>query len=298
MHATKAEQVKDELGAIVTAFKSTMDKHGLVNMVVNSTGIESMAKQASGFCQIPEFKEMIEIGELTVFSLCSGKTLQEGKEILKYTINGKETDEKHMWNRIHKLSDMQENYIIWNVQMLGVGTDLPSLNSVVILGDKNETDLFQTIMRGCRVDYNNPSKKDYEVFIFVDGETKAYMENFINTLDKLGGPELIASFSNDVLQGESTDEINHLFTELLQGQAKYNSVIEQYKQIVNCKDYLTRAAVMEAIQLKLMKYLDDGDMDSYQQLRALMTEKLKQYGFYLQLQNKFLYYKYNQKELQ
>lgn len=273
---TRTEQIRDELGAVINGFKTTKDKHDLVNMLVNGTGIESTFRLADGFCKVPEIKELIELGELTVFMICSGKTLTDGQTIPAYSINCKPIDDvKHLWKRIHKLSDNQENYVIFHVQMLGVGTDLPSLNSVVILGDKNETDLFQTIMRGCRIDYNNPAKKEYEVFIFVDGETKAYMQKFIDTIDKLGGPELIAAFSNDVLQGESVDNNDPLFTELLQGRAGYNKVIEEYQQIINCSDYLTKTAVMEAIQLKLMEYLDAGNLDAYQQLRALMTEKLK-----------------------
>lgn len=276
MRSTKTEQIRDELGAVINGFKTTKDKHDLVNMLVNGTGIESTFRLADGFCKVPEIKELIELGELTVFMICSGKTLSDGQMIPAYSINCKPVDDvKHLWKRIHKLSDNQENYVIFHVQMLGVGTDLPSLNSVVILGDKNETDLFQTIMRGCRIDYNNPAKKEYEVFIFVDGETKAYMQKFIDTIDKLGGPELIAAFSNDVLQGEAVDNNDPLFTELLQGRAGYNQVIEEYRQIVNCSDYLTKAAAMEAIQVKLMEYLDAGNLDAYQQLRALMTEKLK-----------------------
>ena len=273
---TRTKQIRDELGAVINGFKTTKDKHELVNMLVNGIGIESTFRLADGFCKVPEIKELIELGELTVFMICSGKTLSDGQTIPAYSINCKPVDDvKHLWKRIHKLSDNQEDYVIFHVQMLGVGTDLPSLNSVVILGDKNETDLFQTIMRGCRIDYNNPAKKEYEVFVFVDGETKAYMQKFIDTIDKLGGPELIAAFSNDVLQGEAVDNNDPLFTELLQGRAGYNKVIEEYQQIINCSDYLTKAAVMEAIQLKLMEYLDAGNLEAYQQLRALMTEKLK-----------------------
>lgn len=276
MKSTRIEQIRDELGAVINGFKTTKDKHNLVNMLVNGTGIVSTFRLADGFCKVPEIKELIDLGELTVFMICSGKTLTDGQTIPAYSINCKPVEDvKHLWKRIHKLSDNQENYVIFHVQMLGVGTDLPSLNSVVILGDKNETDLFQTIMRGCRIDYNNPSKKEYEVFIFVDGETKAYMQKFIDTIDKLGGPELIAAFSNDVLQGEAVDNNDPLFTELLQGRAGYNQVIEEYRQIVNCSDYLTKVAVMEAIQLKLMEYLDAGNLEAYQQLRTLMTEKLK-----------------------
>lgn len=277
MRSTKTEQIRDELGAVINGFKTTKDKHELVNMLVNGTDIESTFRLADGFCKVLEIKELIELGELTVFMICSGKTLADGQTIPAYSINCKPVDDvKHLWKRIHKLSDNQENYVIFHVQMLGVGTDLPSLNSVVILGDKNETDLFQTIMRGCRIDYNNPAKKEYEVFIFVDGETKAYMQKFIDTIDKLGGPELITAFSNDVLQGEAVDNNDPLFTELLQGRAGYNQVIEEYRQIVNCSDYVTKVAVMEAIQLKLMEYLDAGKMDEYQILRTkMMTENYK-----------------------
>ena len=275
MHSTRKEQIKDELGAVIESFDTTLEKHGLVNSLVNCTGIESMFQLETGFCKVPEIKELIELGELTVFGICSGKVLSDGQEIPAYSINGKPVEDvKHLWKRIHKLSDMHENYVIFHVQMLGVGTDLPSLNSVVILGDKNETDLFQTVMRGCRIDYGNPEKKDYEVFVFVDGETKAYMEKFINTLDKLGGPELITAFSNDVLQGEAVNNNDPLFTELLQGRAGYNQVMEEYRQIVNCHDYLTRAAAIEAIQVKMIDYFDADDMKAFRQLDMLLSEKL------------------------
>ena len=275
MHSTRKEQIKNDLGAVIESFDTTLEKHGLVNGLVNCTGIESMFQLETGFCKVPEIKELIELGELTVFGICSGKVLSDGQEIPAYSINGKPVEDvKHLWKRIHKLSDMHENYVIFHVQMLGVGTDLPSLNSVVILGDKNETDLFQTVMRGCRIDYSNPEKKDYEVFVFVDGETKAYMEKFINTLDKLGGPELITAFSNDVLQGEAVNNNDPLFTELLQGHAGYNQVIEEYRQIVNCRDYLTRAAAIEAIQVKMIDYFDADDMKAFRQLDTLLSEKL------------------------
>lgn len=296
MHSTRKEQIKDELGAVIEGFNTTLEKHSLVNGLVNCTGIESMFQLETGFCKVPEIKALIDLGELTVFGICSGKVLSDGQEIPAYSINGKPIEDvQHLWKRIHKLSDMQENYVIFHVQMLGVGTDLPSLNSVVILGDKNETDLFQTIMRGCRVDHSNPEKKEYEVFVFVDGETKAYMEKFINTLDKLGGPELISAFSNDVLQGEADPNSDPLFTELLQGRAGYNQVMEEYRQIVNCHDYLTKAAMIEAIQVKMIEYFDAGNMTAFKQLDLLLSEKLRSQDSYLQIQNNFLYYNYQPK---
>lgn len=274
---SKTEKTRNELGAVQLAYNTTKEKNDLVNMLVNCTGQESMYRIAEGFRQNPEIARDIMLGKLKVITFCSGLTLSTGEQIPSYTINGIEIeDQVEVWNDIHHMADCKENFVIFHVQMLTTGIDLPSLNSIVILGDKNETDLFQTIMRGCRVDYNNPEKKDYDVFIFVDGETKAYMQKFINTLDTIGGPELIAAFSNDVLQGEATHDADSLFTELLQGRAGYNAVIEEYQQIINCSGYHTKAAVMEAIQLKLMEYLDAGKMDEYQILRAkMMTENYK-----------------------
>ena len=253
----------------------TIEKHGMINGIVNCRGIESMYQNAEGIRKDDEIQQLIALGDMTIFTLCSGHVNQDGSEIPEMTINGIPIeDSEYFWKRINKLSDGQENYVIFHVQMLTTGIDLPSVNSIVILGDKNETDLFQSIMRGCRVDWNNRDKKDYEVYCFVDGETRSYMENFINTIDKIGGPELIEAFSNDVLQGETTPDNNSLFTEILQAKAGSKKVVEDYKKIVNCAEYHNRADRMAALQLQLMTYMSEGKLAEFQQLQAMMRAEI------------------------
>ena len=35
MHSTRKEQIKDELGAVIESFDTTLEKHGIVNGLVN-----------------------------------------------------------------------------------------------------------------------------------------------------------------------------------------------------------------------------------------------------------------------
>lgn len=272
---TKIEQVKKERGGIRFAIFDTIEKHGLINGIVNCRGIESMYQNAEGIRMDPDIARLIAVNDMTIFTLCSGHVNQDGTEIPEMTINGIPVeDSEYFWKKINKMSDGQENYVIFHVQMLTTGIDLPSVNSIVILGDKNETDLFQSIMRGCRVDWNNPEKKDYEVYCYVDGETRTYMENFINTIDKIGGPELINAFSNDVLQGETASENNSLFTEILKTKAGYKKVIEDYKKIIDCAQYHNRAERVAALQLQLMTYMSEGNLDAFYQLQAMMRTEI------------------------
>ena len=82
------------------------------------------------------------------------------------------------------------------------------------------------------------------------------------------------NFRAVILQGEAVNNNDPLFTELLQGRAGYNQVMEEYRQIVNCRDYLTRAAAIEAIQVKMIDYFDADDMKAFRQLDMLLSEKL------------------------
>ena len=277
-HKTETQKVQGELGALIRMYKDTKtaeDTHDLIQGLVCTRGLESMWTLMNSFMRIPEIKTQIDAGLLTVIGFCSGKTLEDGSEIPSCTVNGnildpndKEENKKKVWEKVFALADSKRDFVIFHCQMLGVGTDLPSLNSVLILGDKNETDLFQSIMRGCRVDYNNPEKTAYHVFIYVDSETKSYMRKFIETLDKLGGPELIKAFSNDVNQGSCQPGENPLFCQILASYTSSTEVIEEYNQIVNCGEYLKHAA-NEAIVKKMMAYLDSGELDKYEQMREM-----------------------------
>lgn len=274
---TPTEKIKGELGAIERAYKMTkeaQDTFGLCQMLVCCRGIEFMHLNMLNF--INAHAKEIQTGELVVFGFCSGKETEEHKEIPTVTMNLKKLDEKDedknkrlVWAEVFKRCDEHKDFIIFHVQMLGVGTDLPSLNSVLILGDKNETDLFQSVMRGCRIDPGNPNKKSYHVFIYVDKETEAYMKKFIDTLDKLGGPELIKAFSNDVQQGKTGKNNQSLFQELLTKYISSSEVTEEYQKLINCKDYILKQATSTAVIKKMMEYQADGKMSEYNQLRAM-----------------------------
>ena len=278
------EKVKGELGAIEQMYRITKnaqdtkinpaDPYGLCQALVCCRGIESMHLDMYNF--IHAHTKEIQTGELAVFGFCSGKETEENQEIPTVTMNLEKLDENNednnkrlVWNEIFRRCDEKKDFIIFHVQMLGVGTDLPSLNSVLILGDKNETDLFQSVMRGCRVDPNNLSKKSYHVFIYVDKETKAYMKKFIDTLDKLGGPELIKAFSNDVQQGEAGDSNQSLFRELLAKYISASDVREEYKKLIDCNIYRLKQATASAAIMKMMEYQAVGKYTEYKMLRDM-----------------------------
>lgn len=282
-HQSRAEQIKGQLGCLERSFNITLDASDTfhkVHMLVNGTGQEMTYKLALDFMALPKVKKMIQLGYLKVFTLMSGKILESGETIPGATINGQtpisqETfDEltgtqarKEVWRQIYDAADKHENFVIFHVQMLGVGMDLPCLNSIVLMGDKNETDLFQTIMRGCRVDHNNPKKESYHVFIYVPDAVQTYMKNFIEVLDKKGGPELIAAFSNDVQQGSSTGKYEAIFSSLLSGTASFNSVEEAYSEVINCNQYQTKSALIKALRDKMLQKQAEGKTEEYELLR-------------------------------
>lgn len=268
--------IKHEAGCVIESFEITKQAEGKVNMLVAGRGITKNFHISS----IVENELRKKYPNITIFKFDSGKKAKDNTEIPSCTVNGKMLDTKDLrknkqliWEQISKLSKAGEDYIIFHVQMLGTGTDVPSLNSVVILGEKNETDLFQTMMRGCRKDPNDQSKKSYHVFIYVPDEVKKFMERFVDTLDKLGGPELIKAFSNDVAQGDQKPkDIPSLFGVIAANKAGFNRVIEEYTQIVNCDTYSTAMAAMKALYRKANEYRAEGNMDLYDMMMHRITE--------------------------
>lgn len=286
-YASRSEQIKGQLGCILSSFKTTYnssDSLHKVHMLVNGTGQEMTFKLALDFMSDPTIKTLINMQKLKVFTLMSGKMLETGEKIPGATINGcvpfdenlnemnSTQARKEVWKQIYAAADRHENFVIFHVQMLGVGMDLPCLNSIVILGDKNETDLFQILMRGCRVDPSDPDKKSYHVFIYVPEAVQSYMKQFIDVLDKKGGPELIAAFSNDVKQGSGQGEYDAIFETLLTGTAGYNDVEEAYTQIVNCNTYVTKCALIKEVRNKMLEYQREGKMAEYELLREKWFE--------------------------
>lgn len=268
--------IKHEAGCVIESFNITKAAEGKVNMLVAGRGIT----KNYGIAGRVETELKKHYPDITIFKFDSGKKAKDGTEIPSCTMNGKMLEPKNLrknkeliWKEISRLSKECKDYIIFHVQMLGTGTDVPSLNSVVILGEKNETDLFQTMMRGCRKDPNDNSKKQYHVFIYVPDEVKKFMERFVDTLDKLGGPELIKAFSNDVAQGDGKpkDPLS-LFGIIAANKAGFNRVIEDYTRIVKCDTYTTAMAMMKALMKQANLYRAEGNMDLYDQMMRRITE--------------------------
>ena len=97
---------------------------------------------------------------------------------------------------------VHRDLIVIHCQMLGVGVDIPNLNGVCILGNKESADLYQSIMRPCRVakfDRCKPVEDRLEdhfvVYVHVDEHDASPIEQFVNRLKDIGGISLLESLT-------------------------------------------------------------------------------------------------------
>ena len=86
--------------------------------------------------------------------------------------------------------------------MLGVGVDLPDVNGVCILGNKESADLYQSIMRGCRIAHvdrerpiNQRLEDHFEVYFHTDSHDLEPIKKFVNKLVDLGGLSMLEALT-------------------------------------------------------------------------------------------------------
>jgi len=110
-------------------------------------------------------------------------------------------------------NNIKHNIIIIHCQMLGVGVDVPNINGVCVLGNKESADLYQSIMRPCRIAYfdrdvpvNERLEDHFEAYFHADSHDLQPIEQFCSKLAELGGISLLESLTlNSMSYGSTRD---------------------------------------------------------------------------------------------
>lgn len=163
----------------------------------------------------------------------------------------------HDWINPALHNGQHKNIIIIHCQMLGVGVDVPNINSVCILGNKESADLYQSIMRPCRIAWFDRDKVEserledhFEVFIHTPADVQEAIKDFMNRLIKIGAMSLIDALVLNSVTGshEKKDEelakAKSLFLKL-KNAAKVNAECEMIFNLNNFKDGLMQFLELE-----------------------------------------------------
>lgn len=110
-------------------------------------------------------------------------------------------------------NNIRHDIIIIHCQMLGVGVDVPNINGVCVLGNKESADLYQSIMRPCRIAYfdrdvpvSERKEDHFEAYFHADSHDMKPIEQFCDKLAELGGISLLESLTlNSTKYGSTQD---------------------------------------------------------------------------------------------
>lgn len=254
---TKYSMIKESYKNLKMNFLNTAAK-----LLVCGTGLEENQICFNSLINDENIQEEINNGNLAIVKVGSSSMTSDNEEIpscefVDFTNcknyisgNGKidiDNDNENKIKVIQKIHDWTENegnehhnIIIIHCQMLGVGIDLPNLNGICILGNKEVSDFYQSIMRGCRIAKfdRNKSPSDrletyFKVYIHCYDDINKQLEVFIDKLFTIGKIDLLKSviFSNELTSSinEAVD-INTMAKELLNKTIKEKE-IEFQKEI-------------------------------------------------------------------
>ena len=161
----------------------------------------------------------------------------------------------HNWINPALHNGKHKNIIIIHCQMLGVGVDVPNINSVCILGNKESADLYQSIMRPCRIAWYDRDKAEserledhFEVFIHTPADVQEAIKDFINRLISIGAMSLIDALVLNSVTGshEKDDE------ELAKAKALFLKLKNAAKVNAECEEIFD----INDFQNGLMKFLE------------------------------------------
>lgn len=220
---------KTQLGMINKAFLDLKEKFSKTSakLLVCGTGLES--NQLNFNTLISKYRKDIESGSLAIAKIGS-ETMNADEEIIPscewvdseqlkladqygfktYKLNFK-NDYVNKKNVFTKMKDWMNtkgsngkyrDIIIIHCQMLGVGVDIPNINGVCILGNKESADLYQSIMRGCRiaefdrgVSINERLEDHFEVYFHADSHDLEPIKKFVDKLVALGGLSMLEALT-------------------------------------------------------------------------------------------------------
>lgn len=220
---------KTQLGMIKEAFSDLKEKFSKTSakLLVCGTGLES--NQLNFNTLIKQYKKEIESGTLAIAKIGSETTTvdeeiipscewvdteqlihvdQYGLDTYKLNFKNDYINKNMVFDRMNAwMKDVDRNgkyrdIIIIHCQMLGVGVDLPDVNGVCILGNKESADLYQSIMRGCRIAHvdrerpiNQRLEDHFEVYFHTDSHDLEPIKKFVNKLVDLGGLSMLEALT-------------------------------------------------------------------------------------------------------
>lgn len=220
---------KTQLGMIKEAFSDLKEKFNKTSakLLVCGTGLES--NQLNFNTLVKQYKKEIKSGTLAIAKIGS-ETINSDEDIIpscewvdahelehaeQYGLDTYKLDLKNDYvnkNKVFtKMKDWMDNkdtngkyrdIIVIHCQMLGVGVDLPNINGVCVLGNKESADLYQSIMRGCRIaelDRGVPVTErledHFEVYFHADSHDLEPIKKFVDKLVALGGLSMLEALT-------------------------------------------------------------------------------------------------------
>lgn len=170
----------------------------------------------------------------------------------------------HSWIDPRENNGVHKNIIIIHCQMLGVGVDVPNINGVCILGNKESADLYQSIMRPCRIAYFDRGQEEkledhFEVFIHTPADVQEAIKDFMNKLINIGAMSLIDALVLNNVTGSHDKDVEELakakkLFDKMKGFAKVNEECEMIFDIDNFEEGLTKFLELEE------KYPEEKEM--------------------------------------
>jgi superfamily II DNA or RNA helicase len=292
---------KSKLATIISAYTSLKNKYFLTSAKLLVCGSSLEENQLLFNSILSNYKDEINKGNLAICKISSGKeidnyiipscewvdnsniNLSENKSY-KININDERDNKKQIFHRMKEwLKDIRHNIIIIHCQMLGVGIDIPNINGVVILSNKESSDLFQSIMRPCRIaefDRNkspeNWLEKNFEIFIHSSEDSQKAIKNFIEQLQKIGGLSLLEALELGNISGANgisqidTTAAKEIYDKII----KASRIEAECKIIFDIDDYKTG----------INKFLELSKKYPSQESCKLISE---QYAKFITIKNSF-----------
>ena len=181
-----------EAGIVIRAFNTSKKEFKYAKVLVCGTSLETNQILFNNLCKF--YSKEIENKELVIAKLGSESETEDEREIAGPQIMNENglSEEKDYYNEIIKKLNKEykdRNVIVIHCQMVTAGIDVPTINSVCIFGSKSDANLYQSIMRGCRLSNN---EDHFNVFSYIENKKNAEeTREFYDALFKYGGIDII-----------------------------------------------------------------------------------------------------------
>ena len=277
-------------GMIATAYENLKEvfKDTSAKLLVCGTGLEK--NQLYFKSLIEKYRPEIESGKLAIAKIGSETLTDEEKIIpssemvwsenirpsdnmIPYKIDFQnERDNKSfvmqnmdLWLNNKSPDGSYRNLIIIHCQMLGVGVDIPNINGVCLLGNKDGANLYQSIMRPCRIAYFDRDKspedrleKHFEVYFHVPNDVKDAIHDFIVKIKEIGGISLLDAMTlNNVTGTKGLDaELTASAKEMYNKIVEFQKLEEECNIIFDIEEFETGMKEVEKLTKKYPEHTE------------------------------------------